>query len=177
MKLKKTNDGLVPRAFSHSISGSTSAFKEAVRERDEGCAIFNAVNKLKRDGEWKAFEAAHIFPLERGSDFAAMGGDRWITDCDGESVAAKLNSPQNGMILHSSIDKHFDSFTVGIDVDVSLTTFNFVVWANVFARMGIRWFFSGKAILWWKAAMETLWQSGLGRMEMSVLEMSFSDGI
>lgn len=121
--LTVTNECLLSRAFSHSISGRTGDFRDAVRNRDEGCAISNAVNPGKWRNRWGGLQAAHVFPLERGSEFQAMGGDRWITD--GESLAQKLNSAQNGMILDSAIHSLFDSFSIAIDVDVSATTLNF----------------------------------------------------
>lgn len=141
VRLRMTTECPVPRALSHSTTtGRISSFEEAVRKRDEGCAIAGTVNRGKAVGRWIGYHAAHIFPAEQGSEFIAMEGCCWITDV--EESGQELNSPQNGMIMNSYADTAFNQYVLGIDVDVRIMTLNSITKANIPTRMGTRWFLS-----------------------------------
>lgn len=65
-----------------------------------------------------AFEAAHIWPLSKGMTWLESNISRWITDSEGISAEAKMNSPQNGILLRSDMHKYFDNYSVGVNPKV-----------------------------------------------------------
>lgn len=69
-------------------------------------------------GQWRGFEAAHIFPLEKELLWIKEDCQRWITDIDDERDT-KINSPQNGLLLRADIHSLFDDYLVSVNPDVS----------------------------------------------------------
>ncbi|KAF3318609.1 hypothetical protein TWF173_006631 [Orbilia oligospora] len=90
------------RVLSHSVTPRDSAFRDKIRHRDRGCVLSGVINKAADRGNWKAFEAAHIWPLSKGTEWVRQNAGRWITDSDGLSNEEKMNSPQNGILLSSN---------------------------------------------------------------------------
>ncbi|KAI9858501.1 MAG: hypothetical protein M1813_006442 [Trichoglossum hirsutum] len=58
-----SNEMWLHRVISYSVSGRDDSFRNGIRARDGGCVISGVKNKSVV-GNWTAFEAAYIFPLE-----------------------------------------------------------------------------------------------------------------
>ena len=67
-------------------------------------------------------EATHIFPTSQVDNWNRNGLRDWITDTSAPSQigSSGLHSPQNGLLLSSSVHHAFDAFQIGVDPDVSL---------------------------------------------------------
>lgn len=110
---------MLVRTISSSHSGPrVSAFRDAVRARDDRCIITGVVALGAQYNNWRSFEAAHIFPLAyeeywRNNDFA-----RWISILP--ITGGSINSVQNGLLLRSNIHDLFDSYEISINPDVRI---------------------------------------------------------
>ena len=113
-----TNEPVLTRASSHSISGRDDRFRREVRARDGGCVVTHIMNRKREYGKWSGYEAAHIFPLAYESQFTSQGLSRWITNKRGDSDTG-INSCQNGLLLQATIHQLFDNYAFSIDVNVS----------------------------------------------------------
>ena len=112
-----TNEPVLTRASSHSISGRDDRFRQEVRARDGGCVVTLMMNPNREYDRWTPFEAAHIFPLAYESQFTSQGLSRWITNKRGDSDTG-INSCQNGLLLRADIHQLFDNYAFSIHVDV-----------------------------------------------------------
>jgi len=122
VSLQVNNEPYVDRVISHSVTGRDDIFRERLRLRDSGCVISGKRNRLVHRGIWAGFEAAHVWPLHKGQEWINQGIYRWITDADplDPDQGARMNSPQNGMILDASLHALFDKYLIGVDPDVSM---------------------------------------------------------
>lgn len=113
---------MLVRTISSSQTGPrVYAFRDAIRLRDGRCIITGVVALGAQYGNWRSFEAAHIFPLAyeehwRNNDFA-----RWISIPPiPPIVGGSINSAQNGLLLRSNIHDLFDSYEISINPDVCI---------------------------------------------------------
>ncbi|EGX47880.1 hypothetical protein AOL_s00081g207 [Orbilia oligospora ATCC 24927] len=113
------------RVLSHSVTPRDSAFRDKIRHRDRGCVLSGVINKAADRGNWKAFEAAHIWPLSKGTEWVRQNAGRWITDSDGLSNEDKMNSPQNGILLSSNSHVLFDSHTLAVNPEANYRVYAF----------------------------------------------------
>ncbi|KAF3211247.1 hypothetical protein TWF106_007870 [Orbilia oligospora] len=111
------------RVLSHSVTPRDSAFRDKIRHRDRGCVLSGVINKAADRGNWKAFEAAHIWPLSKGTEWVRQNAGCWITDSDGLSNEDKMNSPQNGILLSSNSHMLFNSHTLAVNPEVEVSPF------------------------------------------------------
>ncbi|KAK6543772.1 hypothetical protein TWF694_000504 [Orbilia ellipsospora] len=107
------------RAYSRSVISRDRAFRSSLRRRDGGCVLTGVINR-DADGDsnnrdWLPFESAHIWPLCNVTEWVRQSAGRWITDSDGLSEEAKMNSPQNGILLCSTSHVLFDSHDLAIN--------------------------------------------------------------
>ncbi|KAF3079798.1 hypothetical protein TWF569_009167 [Orbilia oligospora] len=116
----------IDRVLSHSVTPRDSAFRNALRQRDRGCVITGVVND-DDDNDWTGMEAAHIWPLGKGSEWIRQNASRWITDSDsdGFSNELKMNSPQNGILVSSIAHTLFDSYTLAINPEAGYRIYDF----------------------------------------------------
>ncbi|KAI9762577.1 MAG: hypothetical protein M1840_001203 [Geoglossum simile] len=68
-------------------------------------------------GNWTAFEAAHIFPLELEILWLEFNYGRWVDDIDDDAGISKINSCQNGLLLWSDVHKMFDQYLLSVNPD------------------------------------------------------------
>ena len=115
-----TNEIVLTRASSHTVSGRDDRFRQEVRARDGGCVVTHIMNPDGEYDRWNGFEAAHIFPLAYESHLISQGLSRWITNKRGDSDTG-INSCQNGLLLQPTIHQLFDNYGFSIHVDVSPT--------------------------------------------------------
>ncbi|KAF8467169.1 HNH endonuclease-domain-containing protein [Kalaharituber pfeilii] len=113
------------RVISHSITGRDEDFRQVIRARDGGCVLSGQINRSAYRDYWKGYEAAHIWPLEKGGEWLSQGAFRWITDLDETDPAGRMNSPQNGMLMRADIHKLFDDYVIGINPDCNYKIFVF----------------------------------------------------
>jgi hypothetical protein len=116
-----SSEPVLPRNFSVSHGSRIQAFKEAVRERDRRCVVTRRANVLAPIGNWKSFEAAHIFPLACEGDWRTNNFGRWISLPP--PTGGTINSVQNGLLLDAGIHQLFDSYVFSINPDVSSISF------------------------------------------------------
>ncbi|KAL1964480.1 hypothetical protein VTN77DRAFT_6906 [Rasamsonia byssochlamydoides] len=64
-RIRMSDEPLVARVISHSISGREDSFRDGVRARDGKCVVSGAVNIRAAWNIWSGFEACHVFPLEK----------------------------------------------------------------------------------------------------------------
>jgi len=109
--IQVSNELWVPRAISHKISGRESSFCHEIRDYDRKCVISRTsipeIHILANN--WTTFEAAHIFPSEHERLWVQSNYGRRITDMDDAIESSKINSPQNGFLLMSAVQKMFDA--------------------------------------------------------------------
>ncbi|KAF3113168.1 hypothetical protein TWF706_010157 [Orbilia oligospora] len=113
------------RGLSHSVTPRDSAFRDKIRHRDRGCVLSGVINKAADRGNWKAFEAAHIWPLSKGTEWVRQNAGRWVTDSDGLSNEDKMNSPQNGILLSSNSHTLFNSHTLAVNPEANYRVYAF----------------------------------------------------
>lgn len=97
--------------------------------------MFSGVEVLEEDlrfGVWRGFQAAHIFPFARESEWTRRNFQGLIEDsspgrCIGSS---EIHSPQNGLLLASHVHELFDTYVVSVNVDIR---FSFVIFHLCFA--------------------------------------------
>ena len=111
---------MLVRTISSSQTGPrVQAFRDAVRLRDGRCIMTGVVAALgARYGNWRSFEAAHIFPLAHEEHWRNNNFARWISIHP--TAGGSINSTQNGMLLRSNIHDLFDSYEVSINPDVCI---------------------------------------------------------
>jgi hypothetical protein len=75
-------------------------------------------------GHYRGFEAGHIFPQARLSEWNDRGFRNFITDPSAARLisSSKIHSPQNGILLAETLHTLFDSYQISIDPDVSNLT-------------------------------------------------------
>lgn len=117
--IELSDEPLVRRLPSHSVSGREAEFTRAVRARDGKCVISGTVNRTRDYDIWEAFEVAHIFPPEKGSLWVAENFGRWIANAESGNHSASINSAQNGLLLRADILKSFDAYSISVNPDVS----------------------------------------------------------
>ena len=115
------NEAYIDRVISTSVTGRDDDFRQRLRTRDGGCVLSGVRNRAAHRGQWKSFNACHIFPLEKGQEWVRQGLHRWITDSDSLDPGPRMNSIQNGMIMSASIHNLFDGYHVGVNPDVSIS--------------------------------------------------------
>jgi hypothetical protein len=69
---------------------------------------------------------AHIFPLAQESYWTEHDYGRWILDTPESTGVAKINAPQNGILLESGMHKQFDEYLVSVNPDVDRYLFPFI---------------------------------------------------
>jgi len=116
-------------------------FRNAVRLRDRGCPITREMALGAEDGNWKGFQAAHVFPLVYEQMWNYNNFARWITIPP--TTGGTINSVQNGILLESgtltSNSTHFCSRSTQLDV---YTSYILCKDANTYFRIITRSFIS-----------------------------------
>ncbi|KAK6350054.1 hypothetical protein TWF696_006303 [Orbilia brochopaga] len=112
----------VPRLITHVSSSRDRQFRMEVRQRDGKCVISGLENRRADLEDWRGFDACHIVPLHLESWLVQQHYDSWITD---ETSSAKINSPQNGLLLSSSVHQDFDAYIVSVNPDDGYKIFCF----------------------------------------------------
>jgi hypothetical protein len=74
-------------------------------------------------GDWTAFEAAHIFPLELENLWIEFNYGRWVDDIDDDAGISKINSCQNGILLQSTAHRMFDQYLISVNPDVRMSAY------------------------------------------------------
>ncbi|WEW55427.1 hypothetical protein PRK78_000858 [Emydomyces testavorans] len=110
---------ILSRMRSGALTPRRSYFRAAVRLRDGRCMISGMESPMVSTGDFGAFEAAHIFPHARESDWKRLGFARSITDNSPASRigASKIHSPQNGILIFGGIHYLFDTFKISVNPD------------------------------------------------------------
>ncbi|KAF3221172.1 hypothetical protein TWF191_007142 [Orbilia oligospora] len=72
-------------------------------------------------------EAAHIWPLGKGSEWIRQNASRWIADSDSDGLSdeLKMNNPQNGILVSSTVHTLFDSYTLAINPEAGYRIYDF----------------------------------------------------
>ena len=91
------------------------SFRDAVRERDQGCVL---TGRMARSGSWTGLEAAHIFPLAYEGYWNDCGFSNCITFPGATKSDGTINSQQNGILLNSTAHAFFADYCLTIDPDV-----------------------------------------------------------
>ena len=112
-----SNEHCLVRTISVSSGTRVAEFREAVRQRDRRCVITRRPAVNAEFGNWRGFEAAHIFPLAYDGHWSDNHYGRWITIPPG--TGGSINSVQNGLLLTADIHILFDSYDISINPDVS----------------------------------------------------------
>ena len=100
-------------------SGSRVAeFRNSVRQRDRRCVITGRPALRAEYGNWRGFEAAHIFPLAYEAHWIEYGYGQWITIQP--NTGGSIDSVQNGILLRKDIHALFDGYDISINPDVSI---------------------------------------------------------
>lgn len=84
-----------------------------MRQRDERCVV----TRLAAPG-FTTLEATHVFPLAQQNTWRQRGfGSRWITDTTPTRKigADRIYSPQNGLLLTSTVHGLFDRYFFAIN--------------------------------------------------------------
>ena len=113
-----TDEVSLTRTTSLPSGTRVASFRDSVRDRDRRCVITGWPVQLAQFGNWRSFDATHIFPLAYEEHWNQLNYARWITippanECDGS-----INSVQNGILLRSDIRDYFDSYDLAINPDV-----------------------------------------------------------
>jgi len=139
-----SNELWLVRTISVSSGTRVAEFREAVRQRDWKCVITRRPAVNAEFGNWRGFEAAHIFPLAYEGYWVEKEYGRWITIPPG--TGGSINSVQNGLLLTADIHILFDSYDISINPDVSyifvyfsggFLTWNLRIITRLFASVGI----------------------------------------
>ncbi|KAG0133617.1 hypothetical protein HOY82DRAFT_590704 [Tuber indicum] len=105
------------RTTSSPFGTRVDAFRDAVRDRDQGCMITGTRATLASSGHWFGFEATHIFPLAHEAHWNNCGYHSWITVPPNQESSGSINSPQNGILLRRDIQSLFDCYALTINPD------------------------------------------------------------
>lgn len=76
---------------------------------------------------FEGFEAVHILPLEKGSLWVENNYGRWITNMDNVNGVSKINSLQNGFLLHLNVHQLFDQYLISVNLDVSISSTEYIL--------------------------------------------------
>ncbi|KAG0640712.1 hypothetical protein HOY80DRAFT_1015312 [Tuber brumale] len=109
----------VPLTRTKSVTSGTriESFRDAVRNRDQGCVITGMRAPLAQFGNWRSFEASHIFPLAYEQHWNQCNYGRWITVPPADESDGSINSLQNGILLRSDMRDFFDNYDLTINPD------------------------------------------------------------
>ena len=94
------------------------SFCNAVRARDRGCVLTGRPAILAQFGNWRGFEACHIYPLGYEEDWNRSELPNAITIPPAHESYGSINSIQNGILLGSDIHKLFDGYEIAINPKV-----------------------------------------------------------
>ncbi|KAG0127172.1 hypothetical protein HOY82DRAFT_625638 [Tuber indicum] len=103
------------RTRSLATGRRSAAFRIAVRERDGGCAVTGRQARLGQFGNWRGFQAAHIFPLAYEKYWKDNNFGRWITIPPTIESHGSINSVQNGIMLINGLHELFDGYEWSIN--------------------------------------------------------------
>ena len=117
--LTVNNEPWLVRTSSVGAQALAEGFSDAVRERDNGCVITGKPALNAEYGYWGGFTATPIFPLTHKQHWVTHGYDRWITI---PGARGSISSVQNGMLLRDDIATLFESYSLSINPDVSMTS-------------------------------------------------------
>ncbi|KAJ5899719.1 hypothetical protein N7495_004463 [Penicillium taxi] len=119
------NEPIFRRIISHNVTGREECFTEDVRLRDKICCFSGDAVLTWQYDMWEGWEAAHIFPVAKGSLWNQWGFGRWITNGATGRHLNSINSIQNGFLIGSTLHKIFDHFRVSANPDdgYKITTF------------------------------------------------------
>ncbi|KAF8419738.1 hypothetical protein EV426DRAFT_576832 [Tirmania nivea] len=122
--LRVNDEPYINRIIPPSVTLRDDNFRDRLRARDAGCAISGKRNRFAHLGIWAGFVAARVWPLP---DSVSPGARRLISDVEPSDRAhgGRMNSPQNGMILDSSVHALFDKNLIGVDPDDGYKVFVF----------------------------------------------------
>ncbi|KAG0134055.1 hypothetical protein HOY82DRAFT_638869 [Tuber indicum] len=109
----------VPITRTTSVASGTriESFRDAVRDRDRGCVITGMEVPLAHFGNWRGFEATHIFPLAYEEHWNQCNYSRWITVPPANEPDGSINSLQNGILLRTDMRECFDNYDLAINPD------------------------------------------------------------
>ena len=131
------------RLISHSISGREDTFRSGVRSRDRKCVISGEDNNEYLWDDWTGLHAAHVFPLEYESLWIQYDYGRLITNMGSVMGSSKINSIQNGLLMHENWHSRFDQYLFSINPDVSILELGLFLVILTRYRMAIRLLRSG----------------------------------
>ena len=107
------------------------AFSDAVRSRDNRCAISGRPVAYVNDTFfYSGFQAAHVFPLAYEQHWIDQNLSRWITH--EPKKGGSINSAQNGLLLSNDIHQLFDDYSLSINPDVCISVLHQAMRLNVF---------------------------------------------
>ncbi|KAH0556344.1 hypothetical protein GP486_005732 [Trichoglossum hirsutum] len=99
-----------------------AAFRQRVRERDDCCVVTG----ILAEGDYDAFEAAHIFPLAHLDLWRSGQWSQKIEDDFPDVGDSKIHSIQNGILLAEHAHTFFDKYKIAIDPDDNFKIISFV---------------------------------------------------
>lgn len=108
-EIRASDQVFYPRTPSLSNTTRDAAFRDQIRQRDGRCVITGDINYETVDGRWVDFQTAHIFPLALDQIFVSQGFAQLVTH--------GLNSPQNGILVNSSIHAFWDDYSIAVNPD------------------------------------------------------------
>ncbi|KAF8459841.1 hypothetical protein BDZ91DRAFT_741339 [Kalaharituber pfeilii] len=109
------NEPWLVRTISVSSGTRVAGFRDAIRQRDRRCVITRRPALNAEFGNWRGFEAAHVFPLAYEGHWTENNYGHWIT-INPENEGS-INSVQNGMLLDAGIHSLWDGYDVSINPD------------------------------------------------------------
>ncbi|KAG0640713.1 hypothetical protein HOY80DRAFT_1116530 [Tuber brumale] len=109
------NDVPLIRSITLERGRRVEAFRIAVRARDGGCVITGFEAPLAHLGNWRGFDACHIFPLAYEQQWKQFNYGRWITVPPANESDGSINSVQNGILLASHMHRFFDCYEISIN--------------------------------------------------------------
>lgn len=93
-------------------------FRNAVRDRDQNCAITQQCAHRAQWGDFRGFVETQIFPLAYEAHWERSNYGRWITIQPVPETAGTINSVQNGILLRGDVHTLFETYAISINPDV-----------------------------------------------------------
>ncbi|KAJ5174884.1 uncharacterized protein N7482_000761 [Penicillium canariense] len=117
---KKAPRRVTTKDQSSGSLGQTTLFRRTIRARDTICAISKGSAMVtKSDKPYRGLTASHIFPTSQLEEWNRHNYRLYITDPSPATEIGQsgLYSPQNGLLLSTTVHEDFDAFLVGVDPD------------------------------------------------------------
>ncbi|CUS08019.1 unnamed protein product [Tuber aestivum] len=114
--IRVNDEPWIHRITSHDVPSQEDAFRDGIRTRGGGCVITGTVN-LSAPYDRTMFEAAHIFPPEKGDLWIEWGYGQWISDMGDTAGVSKISSCQNGFPPRADTHRGFGQYLFSINPD------------------------------------------------------------